>query len=605
MIIFTQTGEFEKDINSATDIIEVFDNMTDKPLFLNHIWANLGYWGEDNPDRINEENYKYERLAYGLMEGHNQDAWDTFYGPMFHIPQLDGSYMDKPRLDEITPEVISYWESRGSVVKNPAIKMHYMGLVYSFKEKITNTPCDNTFLESYVKTIVESSTNGWVVDYKSAKTFLPIAFEIAIKLPHLIQDVKNEILRLAQSAKDNQLGVWLACYNLLIQYFKDKNLFNKQEKTDIINYIETRFSSLICKSPNAEGDEKLNPFFVRDIAFVLAQYYKQNNNTVDKERVIHEIDSAFRKILNQGVVMQQLFWLEEIQKCYSTFGMTTDAQSMYPEIQAKGIEVKDSLEQRIHEYSIPSELVERLKNEIINGSVDEIYTHFVEKFTLKKKAAEEFVEKQKINPLSGMMGIQILSESGMPLSQIGTPEFDREGNEYSFGAELIVSYSPILRYVISELVNSGIFTEDLIVKHIMASNLINYDRKDSIAKGIRFYMCGEYVTACHLLIPQIEHGICNLALKLGANALRMQPSGKGYMVQLMDKLFDVPEVHDLLGEDQSFYLRTLLTEQRGLNLRNLLCHGLINPNFFDITKADRIIHALLLIGNLKVNEAVL
>ena len=64
MIIFTQTGELEKDINSATDLIEVFDNMTDKPLFLNHIWANLGYWGKDNPDRINEDNYKFERLAF-------------------------------------------------------------------------------------------------------------------------------------------------------------------------------------------------------------------------------------------------------------------------------------------------------------------------------------------------------------------------------------------------------------------------------------------------------------------------------------------------------------------------------------------------------------
>lgn len=604
MIIFTQTGELEKDINSATDLIEVFDNMTDKPVFLNHIWANLGYWGNDNPDRINEENYKYERLAYGLMEGHNQDAWDTFYGPMFHILQSDGSYVDKPRLDEITPEVISFWESRSRAVKNPAIKMHYMGLVYSFKEKITNTPCDKTFLESYVKTIIESSKNGWIIDCKSANTFLPIAFEIALKLPHLLQDVKTEILRLAQSAKDNHSGVWLACYNILIQHFKNKNLFNKQEKTNIIGYIETRFSSLNCKSPNAEGDEKLNPFVIRDVAYVLAQYYKQNNNTIEKERVIHEIENAFRKVLNQGVVMQQLLWLEEIQKCYSIFGMPTDAQSMYPEIQAKGIEVKDSLEQQIHEYSIPMELIERLKNEIINGTIDEIYAHFVDKFTLKKKEAEEFVEKQKINPLSDMMGIQNLSESGMPLSQIGTPEFDKEGNEYSFGAELIVSYSPVLRYVISELVNNGVFTEDMIVKHIMASNLINYDREDSIAKGIKLYMNGEYITACHLLIPQIEHGICNLALKLGANALRMQPSGKGYMVQLMDKLFDAPEVYDVLGVDQSFYLRTLLTEQRGLNLRNLLCHGLINPNFFDATKADRIIHALLLIGNIKANEVI-
>lgn len=76
------------------------------------------------------------------------------------------------------------------------------------------------------------------------------------------------------------------------------------------------------------------------------------------------------------------------------------------------------------------------------------------------------------------------------------------------------------------------------------------------------------------------------------------------MVQLMDKLFDVQEIHDSLGDDATFYLRTLLTEQRGCNLRNLLCHGLITPLYFDKTKADRIIHALLLVGGLK-NESPL
>lgn len=132
-----------------------------------------------------------------------------------------------------------------------------------------------------------------------------------------------------------------------------------------------------------------------------------------------------------------------------------------------------------------------------------------------------------------------------------------------------------------------------------ASGLIDTDRDFVIKQGIALYIDKDYITACHLLIPQIEHAICNLALKLGTQALRMQPSGNEYMVQLMDKLFDVTEIHDFIGDDNIFYLRTLLTEQRGLNLRNLLCHGLINPIYYDATKADRIIHALLLIGELK------
>ena len=68
------------------------------------------------------------------------------------------------------------------------------------------------------------------------------------------------------------------------------------------------------------------------------------------------------------------------------------------------------------------------------------------------------------------------------------------------------------------------------------------------------------------------------------------------MIQLMDKLFDLKEIQDTLGDDSVFYLRALLTEQRGLNLRNQLCHAMIDPLYFDINKADRIVHALLLLG---------
>ena len=48
-----------------------------------------------------------------------------------------------------------------------------------------------------------------------------------------------------------------------------------------------------------------------------------------------------------------------------------------------------------------------------------------------------------------------------------------------------------------------------------ASGLIDTDRDFVIKQGIALYIDKDYITACHLLIPQIEHAICNLALKLG------------------------------------------------------------------------------------------
>ena len=136
----------------------------------------------------------------------------------------------------------------------------------------------------------------------------------------------------------------------------------------------------------------------------------------------------------------------------------------------------------------------------------------------------------------------------------------------------------------------------------MASGLIAANRQGVIEKGAQFYLDGDGVTACHLLMPQIEHAICSLALKMNAPALRRIPTRDGYMVQLMDKLFDLKEIKDVLGDDVVFYLRTLLTEQRGLNLRNDLCHGLMNPLYFNINKADRIIHVLLLLGGLNIEK---
>lgn len=601
MIIYTQIGEIERDINNTKDIVSVFDDTSIKPLYLNHIGNNISFWGQDNPGRVSDKEFLYEKLAYRIEEGRNTEAWGKKFGPMVYIPQIDGSHHIDPQYSEITPEAIAYWEQRCTEVSHPAICLQYMGLLYNFKQDVTGVACDSAFLERYVNKIVEASSNGFELPFYSTAVHLPVAMEIAMNEQQLLPGIKAEYLRQTKTAPDSHVGVWLTYFDLVIDYTKDpvkRKLFSGAEIQDLVSLMEARLAGLMAKDPNAEGEDKLNPFDIKQVAYRLASWYKRENRKADKERVVGCIDTAFHAIISQGQPLQQLMWLELIQKAYYDFGMQEQLLNLYPEIQAAGQSAKASLQPVAYSVSVPNEVINALIDEITDGTADEAFAKFVDKLMPKLKDAKAYVNRQKANPLENFMGVHILSEAGLPLSKIGTPSTDEAGQEYSFCARLIESEEPVMRTVVVELIKKQIFTPSSIVDHIMHSGLINNDRQGIIEKGVDLYFAGDSVLACHLLIPQIEHAICKLALKLDAQALRMQPSGDGYMVQLMDKLFDVQEVHDALGEDAAFYLRTLLTEQRGLNLRNLLCHGLITPYYYDMFKADRIIHALLLLGAL-------
>jgi hypothetical protein len=49
-------------------------------------------------------------------------------------------------------------------------------------------------------------------------------------------------------------------------------------------------------------------------------------------------------------------------------------------------------------------------------------------------------------------------------------------------------------------------------------------------------------------------------------------------------------------EDGAYYLRLVLTDQRALNIRNSLCHGILPPESFDKNVANRLLHVLVLLG---------
>jgi hypothetical protein len=115
------------------------------------------------------------------------------------------------------------------------------------------------------------------------------------------------------------------------------------------------------------------------------------------------------------------------------------------------------------------------------------------------------------------------------------------------------------------------------------SPFIRPGREWIIARGLYSGLQGDFLTAVHFLIPQLEDSIRHILYQLGVIASGLDNEGIQDEYNL-NRLLSASEYSDPLiktfGEDLVFDLRGLLVERFGANLRNELAHGLMSTNAF-------------------------
>jgi hypothetical protein len=141
-----------------------------------------------------------------------------------------------------------------------------------------------------------------------------------------------------------------------------------------------------------------------------------------------------------------------------------------------------------------------------------------------------------------------------------------------------------------------------LLQHLYQSPLFENERRNILKRGLDAYFAGDHIASVHFLIPQVEHALRRFLVLVGRPSFRPGRHG-GLNLRLLDDMLRDPAVVQVFGEQVVIYLQVLLTDQRGWNLRNELCHGIIVPDAIGSTTSDRIIHVLLILGNLRRNEA--
>lgn len=543
----------------------------------------------------------HEWTAFMLQPNDQDNIFGGYFGPHWtHVDQQGNPYYT-PAKEDITLDAVLYWEQRYKVATNALMRMRYAALVWDFKRRICNANYDKDLYRIYVDSMLEVAAN----DLSSH----PVV--TALVLERLFDIAKNNLDDLAKTkaalcafekrhATDSSIRCWACQFQLMCD---NKKCFTKNEIDALVAAHEARLQRL--QQANASG--KIDVWTLDAQANLLADFYNRSQQRDEVRRVLKEAEQAHKLSFDPENPLQRMGILEQLHHKYLHYGLHEDANALLTEIQEAGAMASQTLQKHGYEYTIPKDVFEQA--DVLFGtkaaSDEERWQNFVFQFIPSRDDAEKsLAEVAKQAPLYYMTGTNLMDYKGRPMSVIGSYDQDPEGNLVMHITQHLNFGTTFLGIAIRKMREIGLMTTDRIMSDIIEPCPLYEGYSYAVIRQALDFLFGDMpVVACHLMVPQIEAAIRNFVENAGISVIKQQKHvEKGFQLITLDDLLRKEPVEQVFNPDGAMYLRLVLTDQRSLNIRNDLCHGILPPDNFHSGVAARLLHVLVMIGMVRIKE---
>jgi hypothetical protein len=539
-----------------------------------------------------------ELIAFSFGEHNEKDelGWNTYFSP--GMIWYDGEKtLVTPDISQVDADAIDYWKKRANETSNPLLKARYAGLVWDMEKKITNQkPSINYAIANIESLIILSDANRYKYDV-SVKDKLERALSLAssINKPELIESTRKAILAYEDKiAIDDKPGLWGFSYDYLVD--NKKSLLTEEEEANIISSLESRLERLTeCENSDTHAAEVA--------ATRLAAYYQKRSKPDDARRVMLQLGKAYEADKDPSV-LNRSGRLEHLHKLYVHYKLHEDAKALLIKLRAISAGAKDELKTFSQEMTFPREEVEQLIDSLLKYDEKTSTANVVSYFSPDKDENEkQLMALAKKHPLSFMMGVNIIDERGRSVAQIGSIMNDLEGRIIQQISQHLDFTAMFLHLALAAYIDKfRIDASKFINDHLKLSPAFMYGRWEILERSLTAYLAGDYMLFIHFVIPQIEDAFRTLVEVSGGQIMKLHRGGALHLKTFDDVLRDESLLR-IFGEDFILYSRILLTEQRGWNLRNDLCHGLMSEGKMAVMAADRLFHILMTLSLLTTQSS--
>lgn len=543
----------------------------------------------------------HEWTAFMLQPNDQDNTFGGYFGPHWTHADQQGTPYYTPAKEDITPEAVLYWEQRYKVVTNALMRMRYAALVWDFKRRICNANYDADLYRTYVDSMLDVADKDLCSHPVVTVLVLERLFSIAKSNLDDLAKTKTALCAFEKRhAKDSSIRCW-ACQFLLM--YDNKKCFTKDEIDALVASHEARLQRL--QQPDSNG--KIDVWTLDAQANLLADFYNRSQQRDEVRRVLKVAELAHKQSFDPENPLQRMGILEQLHHKYVHYGLHEDANALLTEIQEAGARASQTLQKHGYEYTIPKEVFEQA--DVLFGtkaaSDKERWQNFVFQFIPSKDDAEKsLAEVAKQAPLYYMTGTNLMDYKGRPMSVIGSYDQDPEGNLVMHITQHLNFGTTFLGIAIRKMREVGLMTTDRIMSDIIEPCPLFEGYSYTVIRQALDFLFGDMpVVACHLLVPQIEAAIRNLVENAGISVIKQQKHvEKGFQLITLDDLLRKGPVEQVFKPDGAMYLRLVLTDQRSLNIRNDLCHGILPPDNFHSGVAARLLHVLVMIGMVRIME---
>ena len=244
-----------------------------------------------------------------------------------------------------------------------------------------------------------------------------------------------------------------------------------------------------------------------------------------------------------------------------------------------------------------SQVVEDARNSVKGKGIVEALKAFanLRSVTNAKELRESAIKNLHNYPLQTLFPAMVMSRDGRVIGKrpgMGHSATPSDGDEVVIRSEMIHSHSIAVDLVVRGRIWPAL--EMLLLEHrLREADFVVLARQAPIVPMGRELLFGKalfagfdrnFITALHLLVPQIEHMVRFHLKQAGGKTTNLDTNGIENENGL-NSLMEVPETEKIFGEDLSFEIEALFCDPSGPNLRNELAHGLIDDNACQSTYA--------------------
>ena len=537
-----------------------------------------------------------EEIAFSVHAHDRQDlsSWGLYFGPFMSWSTPSGESVDTPPLRMMTTAVLAYWRKRANETRHPIMRARYADLLWEMPKRLGSTKPDATMarmaIDAYLDAVEGNRYEHEITAIDKAKRALGLA--LSLSDTGRVERARDALLALeAEVEDDERLGLWGFCFDIFIEPPNKRVPSSDMQRDKLVADMEARLARLAAQPSGA-----YHPAGAEAAALRLAHYYRRRGQQDDVARVLRLYGQAVKRMRDTAAPLLVSHSLEKLYEQFNAFGLLDDADALNEAIRIAGEETLKEMKQICHTVEIPAEQVENYYKAMLAGTPEEVLLRIAVHFIPQRDELEaQLHELAKQAPLSFMFPRSIKDDDGRTVSYVGSLESDLEGQLLSHISESMKLSVPWLRETFNRGIANGLLSQQVLLDFMLACPLFPAKRRTIIEAGIRAYVGDDSMAAIHMLVPQVEQAVRQLATLIGA-PIYAQRRGGGFHARTLDDLLRDDALATVLTENVVTYLRVLLTDPRGWNVRNSVCHGLAPVGLLSMPIADRVLHAMLVLA---------